>query len=113
VGFRDNDGLIGCLLHGPGDPSLRYDCFLNYSSKSFTCAARENLADGEIIFAAELFRDWYYYSLLIHAPGALKRVMADHAEPQSVDPDALLSLREELSRAARHRDALHFMTSYF
>ena len=70
VGYRDGDRNVGCLLYSEEHPpGLRQECFQSYRGKLFTCRAREALSDDEVLYAARLTRDWYYYSILIHDEG--------------------------------------------
>ncbi len=113
IGFHETGGLIGCLLNRGVESSLRYECFNNYSSKNFTCAAKENLGGDEIVFAAMLCRDWYYYPLLIHRPETLARLMRDWGDPDAVPDEVLEKTKVFLRSEARQDVTLHRMLSYF
>ena len=113
IGFYETGDLIGCLLNRGAESSLRYECFNNYSSKNFICAAKENLGGDEIVFAAKLCRDWFYYPLLIHRPGILARLMRDWGQPEAVPEEVLEKTKVYLRSEVRQDASLHRMLSYF
>ncbi|HQF07268.1 MAG TPA: hypothetical protein PLM53_03640 [Spirochaetota bacterium] len=114
VGFISRERITRCLL-GPeeGQPGLRHECFLNYRGKIFTCTAREGLADEEVLYAARLARDWFYYSILIHEPDLLRRTMKNFPVPEKLQPAQRENLWEELEERIAARRDLHAVHGYF
>jgi hypothetical protein len=114
VGFVSKDRLAGCLLVREDDPSdLRHECFLSYRGKIFTCPARESLHDKEILYAARLARDWYYYGILIHEPELLRRLMEEHPDAGEVPALRREALERELEKRVSANRELHAIHSYF
>lgn len=114
VGYVDDDRHVGCILYPDERPAeLRHDCFQSYPGKVFTCAARGELDDDEIVYAARLTRDWYYYSLLIHGPERLRAVMEGHPDPGMVPDDELDALRRGLDGRVSADRSLHSIHTYF
>ncbi len=114
TGFIGREKIIGCLLDGEDDPSyLHHECFLSYRGKIFTCPAREILSDEEILFAARLTRDWYYYGILIHEAEMLRRLGEDYSVPEKVSAERRWILERELEERIMVRRELHAIHSYF
>ena len=114
VGYVDDEMHAGCLLY-PADhpPELRQECFLSYRGKLFACRAREVLSDGEILYAARLTRDWYYYSLLIHDEGLLRRLMREWPDPADVPERERGRMRDALEDRVSADRSVHIVHSYF
>ncbi len=90
VGFTGIDGEIGCLAYNNQGPFTDADGeFFIKTCKIFSCRARDELTAGEIRFAAELMRDWYYYSLLIHEIPMLRDLIKRYSTVQSVTEERL------------------------
>ncbi|HOP62659.1 MAG TPA: hypothetical protein PK358_16000 [Spirochaetota bacterium] len=87
---------ICCLIYD--DPGKEGDLlsFFNGTCRNFCCPAWDVLTDREIIFAARLMGDWYYYSLLINDVETLQNLCADYGSPGDVTEEELESLKEEL-----------------
>ncbi|HNW28023.1 MAG TPA: hypothetical protein PKN50_06090 [Spirochaetota bacterium] len=114
TGFIDREKTTGCLLGSEeGPPGLRHECFLSYRGKVFNCPAREDLSDEEIVYAAGLARDWFYYAILIHEPELLRRLMRDYPAPGQVPPAEREVLYRELEERVVTRRELHAIHSYF
>lgn len=113
IGIRTGTGEIGCLLHEGPEPSLRYECFKNYSSKNFTCAAKEALSDEEVLFAARLCGDWYYYSLLVFYRHDLVSLMREYPLAADVPEPVFEKVKAGLCARAVTDPAPHRMLSYF
>jgi hypothetical protein len=114
AGFISREKNIGCLLGGEDDQSgLRHECFLSYRGKIFTCPAREDLADEEILYAARLNRDWFYYPILIHEPDLLRRCMGEFPVPEEVPAARREVLERELEERIVCNHELHAIHSYF
>lgn len=103
LGFIDHDSnIIGCLLYHNSDiPDLRFHRFQDHTCKNFFCTAENILAENEILFASELMRDWYYYSLLINEIDLLKELTARYRYPENVPDRVMQSVKGALRRAIR------------
>lgn len=103
LGFIDHDkNIIGCLLYHTNDiPDLRFHSFQDHTCKNFFCTAKNILTEDEIIFASELMRDWYYYSLIINEIDLLKELIAKCRYPDNVPERVMQSVRRALRRAIR------------
>jgi hypothetical protein len=100
VGFIDADRrLIGCLIYSdcPGRAGTRG--FFEYTCRNFSCAAREILDDDEILFAALITRDWYYYGPLVNSIDLLKRLYRDYRAPGNVPEGTLEAVKRRLETA--------------
>lgn len=114
TGFVTSEpNIIGCLLHEGREGALRHDCPRNYSSKNFTCPAKERLTSSEILFAAQLFRDWFYYSLLIQSRDLLSQLTEKYLKPGDLPADEIISLKEILNNRRVTDESLHRLGSYF
>jgi hypothetical protein len=114
VGYTGDGRHAGCLLY-PEDhpPELRQECFQSYRGKLFTCRARENLSDEEILYAARLTGDWYYYSVLIHDEAMLKRLARSWPDPENVPEGERKRMRQSLEEKIAADRSLHKVHSYF
>jgi len=100
VGFVDNEEKqLGCLIYGEGgsDPRVLH---MSTICGTFSCLSREILSDEEILFAARLTGDWYYYSLLINDITMLRELISRYTSPEHVPGDvraqAQAALKEKL-----------------
>ena len=96
VGYVDDGNRhIGCLIYGDGgsDPRVVH---MSTICGTFSCLARETLTGEEIIFAARLTGDWYYYSLLINDIALLRNTIARFTTPEEVPGEALEEIKQEL-----------------
>ncbi|MCX7678357.1 MAG: hypothetical protein N2316_03980 [Spirochaetes bacterium] len=109
-----DDNTIGCAIYPHrGDSDMRFDCFQNYTCKYFSCISHELLSDDEILYAARLFRDWYYYSLFIHSIDLLKTFKCSHPIPEAVDNLTLELLKQKLESSLIAEKNLHCIHGYF
>lgn len=100
VGFIDADRrLIGCLIYSDRPGRAGTGGFFEYTCRNFSCAARENLDDDEILFAALLTRDWYYYGPLVNSIDLLKRLYRDYRAPRNVPERTLEAVKRRLETA--------------
>ncbi len=114
VGFISRERDTGCLLGREDDlPGFRHECFLNYRGKIFTCAARDELTDEEILYAARLTRDWFYYSILVHEAELLRLSIREYSVPEEVPPARREVLCRELEERIATRRDLHAIHGYF
>ncbi len=73
IGTVTDKGQIGCLIyHNQERESEERQQFFTKTCSTFYCTAWHMFPDEEILFAAELFQDWYYYSILINDTVYLK-----------------------------------------
>jgi hypothetical protein len=103
LGFIDHENnIIGCLLYQNNNiPDLRFHSFQDYTCKNFFCTAKNILTEDEIIFASELMRDWYYYSLLINGIELLKEIIEKYRHPENVPDTIMQSVKRALLSAIR------------
>ncbi|MBP7738680.1 MAG: hypothetical protein KA369_22080 [Spirochaetes bacterium] len=114
VGFISRERIAGCLLGREEEPpDLRQECFLNYRGKIFTCPARDDLADEEVLYAAQFAGDWYYYGILIHEPELLRGLMREIPAPKRVPPSKREVFYRELEDRVAARRELHRIHGYF
>jgi len=87
---------VCCLIYD--DPAKDGDLltFFNGTCRNFYCPAWDVLTDREIIFAAQLTGDWFYYSLLINDVETLQNLCADYGSPDEVSEEEFENLKEEL-----------------
>lgn len=108
------DDTIGCAIYpSQNEADGRFECFQNYTCKYFSCASKEILADEEILYAAGLFRDWYYYTLFIHSIDLLRNFRQLHPIPEKTGEDALFMLKRQLETSLLLEKKLHTIHSYF
>jgi len=97
VGYTSGpEPVIGCLKYRESADSS--DAFFNKTCKTFFCPASDHLTREEIIFAARLCADWYYYSLLIHEIELLKSLAKEFSDPAMMPPERLRALKERLKQ---------------
>lgn len=114
VGFLADEKTVGCLLRGDEAPSgLHHECFLSYRGKVFSCSARGNIGDEETLYAARLFRDWYYYSIIIHEPELLRSLMRESPVPDDVTAAQRERYEMKLEGRITACRELHGMHGYF
>ena len=97
VGMQLSDPrLTGCLKYYDLSPEKKIETFFNGTCKTFLCPAWYNLSDRQVLFAARLMADWYYYSLFINDIESVHEICAEYINPEDVDDERLISLKEEL-----------------
>jgi len=98
VGFAESEyGTVGCLVYTEDHSGSDMEEFFTGTCKTYLCEAWKELSDREILFAAELMHDWYYYSILINSPDVIQELCADYGSPDEVPEDVLDNLKFELS----------------
>lgn len=93
--------VIGCLVYRSAAKGGPLESFFEYTCRNFSCRARETLSEEEILFAARLMGDWYYYSLLINEITLLQGLFRKHRTPELVAPDELADLKRTLAGLLR------------
>ncbi len=89
-------GMVCCLVYEECDRGEEFEIFFEGTCKAFRCPAWTELTDREVVFAARLMRDWYYYSLLINEIEQLQDLCARYGRPEDVPDDEMESIRTEL-----------------
>ncbi len=89
---------IGCLIYAEHDRGAKAETFFQGTCKNFYCAAWDCLTDEEVIFAARLMGDWYYYGLFINDIACVQELFAVHGRAENVPAEELESLKEELKQ---------------
>ncbi len=102
IGYIDDEEtLIGCLLYaGSRQGDIRFSNFQNNTCVIFSCLAREILTEEEILYAARLTGDWFYYSLLINDINLLRKTAKEFPRPEDVPEDLLDKIKAGLREAA-------------
>lgn len=109
-----DDGTIGCALYPNKDETdARFDCFQSYTCKYFSCPAAEMLSKEEIVYAARLFKDWYYYTLFIHSIELLRQFKKSNPVPDEVPEPIIDDLKQILDGMLHAEKNLHALHSYF
>lgn len=93
---REDPGIICCLVYDCAPHDKKISSFFNGTCKNFFCAAWDSLTDEEVLFAAELMGDWYYYSLFINDIESLKEEFSTYGTPQHVPVSRLAEIKEKL-----------------
>lgn len=97
VGISDSDpGLVGCLTYHDDHKGSGFESFFTGTCKHFLCVAWNELTDRQVLFAAKLMKDWYYYSLLINSLEILMDLCAEYESPEDVPSGILAELKIEL-----------------
>lgn len=97
VAVNEEDNIIGCMAYSDNSMlSSDFNLFFEKTCKTFFCKAGEILSNKEILFAAELARDWYYYPLLINEVNHLRKIMKLYQFPNQVDPEYFDKIKKNL-----------------
>jgi hypothetical protein len=97
-------GIVCCLLYGEDDRGEDVESFFNGTCKNFYCPAWDDLTDRQVLFAARLMGDWYFYSLLINDIEAVHDLCASYDRPEDVPPDELGDLKQRLTERLMDED---------
>jgi hypothetical protein len=107
VGIAASDqGLVSCLAYSDCERGGKLQSYFTGTCKNFLCQAWDELTGREVLFAAELMSDWYYYSLLINDIEALRNVCAEYESPDDVTPESLELLKTELAERLHAEDVI-------
>jgi hypothetical protein len=97
VGMRsDEPGLVCCLVYDDHEHGEEFDIFFEGTCRIFRCPAWTELTDREVLFAARLMRDWYWYSLLINDIELLQELCAEYDRPEDVPGEEMETIRSDL-----------------
>ncbi len=114
VGYTNDAHEAGCLLYPQNKKyGKTVDCYQNYRNKVFSCDAGKNLSDEEILFAASLAGDWYYYSILIHSEENLRFLMRKYPEQNAVNEEDLNQIKHDLQKLFETNHEYLRMETYF
>jgi len=91
--ITENCSEVGCLIYRDSEGRGDAESFFRGTCSNFYCAAWDTLSDEEVLFAARLMRDWYYYSLLINDIETLQELCADYRDPEDVSLERLEELK--------------------
>ena len=97
VGYTSPEGSIGCLAYFNNSffkPALKD--FFDKTCKNFSCLAKELLSDPEILYAAKITRDWFYYSLLINDIKLLRKLFDKYKNPEDIPGFELREVKNSL-----------------
>ena len=97
VGMQETEpGVLCCLVYGEHDRGEEFESFFNGTCKTFHCPAWYCLTDRQVLFAARLMGDWYYYALLINDIESVQDLCARYNRPEDVSAEELASLKSDL-----------------
>jgi hypothetical protein len=98
VGYTDRENNeIGCLIHESETKMspFRKDFFRNVCS-TFYCKGRDVLTKKEILFAAELTGDWFYYPILITEIKYLRKLVNQYENPCKIPEEEKKKIKKDL-----------------
>ena len=98
VGYTDRGkNEIGCLIHEsePKMTSSEKEFFRKVCS-TFYCKGRDVLTKKEILFAAELTRDWFYYPILITEINYLRKLVNIYDNPSKITDNEMKKIKDDL-----------------
>jgi hypothetical protein len=98
--------LVCCLVYSDCDRGGGLESFFTGTCKNFRCGAWDELTDRQVLFAAGLMGDWYYYSLLINEMESLRDICAAYGSPEDVPPELLRTLKIELEEKLFEEDLI-------
>ena len=105
VGFsRSDPGLVCCLTYDDDHNGSGFESFFTGTCKNFRCTAWNELTDRQVMFAAELMKDWYYYSLLINSLEMTMDLCAEYGSPADVPEEIIEELKIELAAKVRENE---------
>lgn len=107
VGISSSEpGIVCCLSYNDNDKPPAFSSFFTGTCKNFYCVAWNELTARQILFAAELTGDWYYYSLLINCIEILMDLCSEYEEPSDVPESVLDDLKDELVKKLHEDDLI-------
>jgi hypothetical protein len=97
ISMSESDpSILCCHTYTDTNRSRELESFFKGTCRHFQCTAFNNLTDREVLFAARLMGDWYFYSLLINDVETLSDLYATYGNPADIPPDVLLDIKAEL-----------------
>lgn len=100
-----DNGLLSCLIYDAHDNEEEdIKKYFTGTCCNFYCPAWHNLTDRQVLFAARLMQDWYYYSLFINDIEAIHEICATYSEPEDVPFEELRRLKIELEQRFLEED---------
>lgn len=97
IGISESEpSIICCLVYNDNNRGAGLDSFFRGTCRHFRCPAFTYLSDQEVLFAAGLTSDWYYYSLLINSIETVKELYAEYGMPENVPEGMLIDIKEDL-----------------
>jgi len=107
IGISGSDpSIVCCLVYTSPSKGPGLESFFKGTCRHFQCAAFSSLADREVLFAAELMKDWYYYSLLINSIETVKELYAEYGNSENVPAHVLDDIKEELVQSLLEDDMI-------
>ena len=95
--LESEPGIVCCSVYFDEDKQGRIGSYFTGTCKGFLCDAWIDLTDRQVLFAAALMKEWYYYSLLIKSPEILMDLCAEYDDPDDVPGGVLEELKIELA----------------
>jgi hypothetical protein len=95
VGLSD-DNEICCVIYSEPDKKGDVLSFFRGTCSNFYCPAWDVLTDKQVVFAARLMKDWFYYSLLINDIEAVQNLSASYSSPDDVPEYELEDLKKDI-----------------
>ncbi len=98
VGYTDVGAKIsGCLVYNGGvELPGEEGAFFRNTCRNFFCKSSDILTDEEILFAARLTGDCFFYPLLINEIQMLKKITAIYQTPGDINPDEYENIKKTL-----------------
>ena len=94
--LRSDPGRVCCLTYYDEHKESKSASFFKGTCKRFLCNAWNELTDRQVLFSAELMKDWYYYSLLLNSPELIADLCAEYESPNDIPAKVLEKLKTEL-----------------
>jgi len=91
--------IIGCKAYNKSNlmNKKNLDFFQNVCKK-FQCRAMDVLTNKEILFAAKLTGDWFYYSLLINEIAVLQNITKRYKNPEEIPVEQFNKIKIKLEK---------------
>ncbi|HPS59175.1 MAG TPA: hypothetical protein PK514_13805 [Spirochaetota bacterium] len=107
VGISGSEpGIVCCLSYNDNEKPPEFRSFFKGTCKNFYCVAWNELTAKQILFAAELMGDWYYYSLLINCIEILMDLCSEYEYPSDMPGSVLEELKLELVNKLNEDDLI-------
>jgi hypothetical protein len=98
VGYTDQGSReIGCLIHeGESKMTPAEKVFFQKVCSTFYCKGRDVLSKKEILFAAEMTQDWFFYPILITEIKYLQKLVNIYGDPGKISGSDLKKIKNQL-----------------